>query len=77
MADTEWLDILIDNKIMQINSKGELRDVPEPKEDPDSRNVRKSASHFRKGRQTPVQPKDASGKQGFARSVGRQRKTGT
>lgn len=72
----EWLDVIVYGKMMQINSKGDLRESVTPK-DTSKGNVRKPAPRFGKGRQTPVQPKDAADKQNSVKKGGGQRKLGS
>lgn len=64
-TNTEWLDVLVNGKIVQINSKGEYREVPKADKPNDSPSKRRPPSD---GNRPP--------RKNVSRRVGRQRKTG-
>ena len=72
----DWLDVNIYGKMMQINAEGDLRESVTAK-NTNKRDVRKSPSRKREGRQVPLQSKNAPGKQNPVKDGGGQRKLGS
>lgn len=70
----EWLDIVWQGQLSQINSEGDIRESITPK-NTNKRDVRKSSSRKREGRQAPIQSKDAANKQANTRQHGGSRQS--